>query len=273
MSLNDMSPSKWSYLRGPAPLVDVQINCDPLFGLQQLNAVIRRRLEKDADARGKVEQRRKVAQERHTSLRARQAENARKGWDEKPIRPGRMISDLWEAVKDKNWLLAMRNSASFPEGIWQFPGAGSYLGTNGGGGVGYGPGAMAGAAIACRDQGKFCVGLMGDGDFIMSAGAIWSAAHQRAPMLLVINNNTTWGNDEKHQMHVAEDRHRPVENAWIGQRMVDPDIDHATVARGYGAWAAGPIHDPAELARVFKEAVAQVEKGNVAVVEVRTQLV
>ena len=38
-------------------------------------------------------------------------------------------------------------------------------------------------------------------------------------------------------MHVAEDRHRPLENAWIGQRMVDPDIDHATVARGYGAWA------------------------------------
>jgi acetolactate synthase-1/2/3 large subunit len=166
----------------------------------------------------------------------------------------------------------MRNSASFPEGIFQFPGAGYYLGTNGGGGVGYGPGAMAGAAIACRDMGKFCVGLMGDGDFIMSAGAIWSAVHMRAPMLLVINNNTTWGNDEKHQMHVAEDRHRPMENAWIGQRMVDPDIDHATVARGYGAWAKGPIFDPAELAAAFKEAVAEVEKGRVAVVEVRTIL-
>jgi len=142
-----------------------------------------------------------------------------------------------------------------------------------GGGIGYGPGAMAGAAMACRDSGKFCVGLMGDGDFVMSAGAIWSAVHQRAPMLLVINNNTTWGNDEKHQMHVAEDRHRPLENAWIGQRMVDPDIDHATVARGYGAWAKGPIFDPAELAGVFKEAVAEVERGRVAVVEVRTQLV
>jgi glyoxylate carboligase len=99
------------------------------------------------------------------------------------------------------------NQASFPEGIWQFPGAGHYLGTNG------------------------------------------------------------------DQMHVAEDRYRPVENAWIGQRMVDPDIDHATVAKGYGAWAKGPIFDPAELAGVFKEAVAEVEKGRVAVVEVRTQLV
>ena len=273
MSFNDMSPTSWSYMRGPTPLVDVQINCDPLLGVRQLNEVIRQRLEKDGGARAKVEQRRKVALERHKIIRARQTENARKDWDAKPIRPGRMITELWNTVKDKNWLLAMRNSASFPEGIWQFPGAGYYLGTNGGGGIGYGPGAMAGAAIACRDSGRFCVGLMGDGDFIMSAGAIWSAVHMRAPMLLVINNNTTWGNDEKHQMHVAEDRHRPVENAWIGQRMVDPDIDHSAVARGYGAWAKGPIFDPAELASSFKEAVDEVEKGRVAVVEVRTQLV
>ena len=107
----------------------------------------------------------------------------------------------------------------------------------------------------------------------MSAGAIWSAVHNRAPMLLVINNNTTWGNDEKHQMEVAEDRHRPVDNAWIGQRMVEPDINHAMTAKSFGAWSAGPVFDPAELAGVLRQAVVEVEKGAVAVVEVRTQLV
>jgi hypothetical protein len=74
-------------------------------------------------------------------------------------------------------------------------------------------------------------------------------------------------------MHVAEDRRRPLENAWIGQRMVDPEIDHTAIARGYGAWAAGPVFDPAELSDVFEDAVAEVEKGRVAVIEVRTQLV
>ncbi len=273
MSMNELAPSSWSYYRGPQALVDVQLNCDAILGLKQLTDVIRKRLKKDDKAQAAIEKRRKVAVERHKAIRGAQAENARKGWNDTPIRPARMVCELWEAVKGKNWLLAMRNQASFPEGIWQFPGAGYYLGPNGGGGVGYGPGAMAGAAIACKDDGRFCVGLMGDGDFVMSTGAIWSACHNRAPMLLVINNNTTWGNDEKHQMHVAEDRKRPVENAWIGQRMIDPDIDHATVARGYGAWAKGPIHDPNELAGVFKEAVAVVEKGGVAVVEVRTQLI
>jgi acetolactate synthase-1/2/3 large subunit len=273
MSLNEMAPSSWSHFRGPQPLVDVQLNCDPLLGVRQLTEVVRQRLANDKATQGAADKRKTVAQERHRKIRAQQQEAAKKGWDDTPIRPARMVSELWNAVKDKNWMLAMRNQASFPEGIWQFPGSGSYLGPNGGGGVGYGPGAMAGAAIACRDAGRFCVGLMGDGDFVMSSGAIWSAVHNRAPMLLVINNNTTWGNDEKHQMHVAEDRKRPMENAWIGQRMVDPDINHTMVARGYGAWTAGPVFDPSELGDVFRQAVAEVEKGAVAVVEVRTQLV
>ena len=107
----------------------------------------------------------------------------------------------------------------------------------------------------------------------MSAGALWSAVHYRAPLLMLINNNTTWGNDEKHQLEVAEERDRPQQNAWIGQRMVHPNIDHAMTARSYGAWAEGPVSDPNELAESIKRGVAEVEKGNVAVIEVSTQLV
>ena len=229
MSLNEMSPSSWSYLRG-ARAAGRRAN-QLRSALRACSSSMRSSgsgWKRTTRRARKVEQRKKLAHERHKALRARQAENARKGWDDKPIRPGRMVSELWDAVKDKNWLLAMRNSGELP---------GRHL-------------AVSRRRLLSRHQwrrrrrlrsgrhggrrdrlprpGKFCVGLMGDGDFVMSAGAIWSAVHKRAPMLLVINNNTTWGNDEKHQMHVAEDRHRPVENAWIGQRMVDPDIDHAT---------------------------------------------
>ncbi len=54
--------------------------------------------------------------------------------------------------------------------------------------------------------------------------------------------------------------------------MVNPDIDHAMTAKSFGAWSAGPITDPGELAGVLKQAVAEVEKGSVAVVDVRTKL-
>ena len=113
---------------------------------------------------------------------------------------------------------------------------------------------------------------VGDGDFVMSASAIWTAAHYQVPLLIVINNNNSWGNDEHHQIRVARARNRPPENAWIGQRMIDPDIDFATVAKGFGAWSEGPVTDPGALAGVFAEAVKQVEQGKVAVIDVRTAL-
>ncbi|MHA1108247.1 MAG: thiamine pyrophosphate-binding protein, partial [Alphaproteobacteria bacterium] len=272
LSLNDMAQSAWTYYDGAQPPVDVQISAEPLFGMGQLNAAVKARLAGDSAAAERIAQRKTRLAERHDKLRAAQAKAAQTDWDATPIRPARMVHEVWEAVKGRDWLLTVRNQSSFPEGLWQFDGAGQFLGTNGGGGVGYGPGAAVGAAIANRNNDKFCVALMGDGDYVMSAGALWSAVHYRAPLLLVINNNTTWGNDEKHQLEVAAERGRPQENAWIGQRMLHPYIDHAMTARSYGAWAEGPVGDPNDLAAVMKRAVAEVDKGNVAVVEVATQL-
>ena len=273
LSMNDIAQSSWSYFDGAQPPVDLQISCEPLFGLTQLVDVVKRKLAADGTANERMSKRKTMLAERHAALRARQMDASKTGWDETPIRPARMVHEVYQAVKDKDWLLTIRNQSSFPEGIWQFDGAGQFLGTNGGGGVGYGPGAAVGAAIANRDSGRFCVAMLGDGDYVMSAGALWSAVHYQAPLLMLINNNTTWGNDEKHQLDVAEERGRPQENAWIGQRMVHPNIDHAMTARSFGAWAEGPVSDPNELADVIKRAVAEVDKGNVAVIEVATQLV
>ena len=54
--------------------------------------------------------------------------------------------------------------------------------------------------------------------------------------------------------------------------MAEPDIDYATLARSYGAWAEGPVEDPKSLSSVFRQAVAEVDAGRVAVVDVRTVL-
>ena len=273
LSLNDMAQSSWTYYDGAQPPVDLQISAEPLFGMTQLIEAVKQRLDGDSAAVQRIAQRKAKLAERHDELRATQVKTAQTDWDQTPIKPARMVHEVWQAVKDRDWLLTVRNQSSFPEGIWQFDGAGQFLGTNGGGGVGYGPGAAVGAAIANRNSDKFCVAMLGDGDYVMSAGALWSAVHYRAPLLMVINNNTTWGNDEKHQLEVASMRGRPQENAWIGQRMLHPYIDHAMTARSYGAWAEGPVGDPNDLAGVIQRAVAEVDKGNVAVIEVATQLV
>src|SRR4030095_12572928 len=42
-----------------------------------------------------------------------------------------------------------------------------YLGAEGGGGVGAGPGVTVGAALALKDSGRVPIGVLGDGDFLM----------------------------------------------------------------------------------------------------------
>src|ERR1700688_3790435 len=110
-----------------------------------------------------------------------------------------------------------------------------YLGSAAGGGVGGGPGISVGAALALKGSGRLPVAVCGDGDFLMGVTALWTAAHYRIPLLMVVANNRSFFNDEVHQERVAAMRNRPVENKWIGQRMGDPEIDLAQMARAQGA--------------------------------------
>ncbi len=146
-----------------------------------------------------------------------------------------------------------------------------YLGSDGGGGIGGGPGISVGAALALKGTGRMAVAICGDGDYLMGVTALWTAAHYRIPLLMVIANNRSFFNDELHQERVARMRHRPVENRWIGQRISDPDIDLAAMARAQGAQGFGPVTAESDLAEALRAAIAAVETGDVAVVDARVE--
>jgi thiamine pyrophosphate-dependent acetolactate synthase large subunit-like protein len=146
-----------------------------------------------------------------------------------------------------------------------------YLGSDGGGGVGGGPGISVGAALALKGSGRLPVAVCGDGDFMMGVSALWTAAHYRIPLLIVVANNRSFFNDELHQERVARMRNRPVENRWVGQRISEPDIDLASIARAQGAQGFGPVNAIADLLPTFESAIAAVETGHVAVVDVRVE--
>jgi acetolactate synthase-1/2/3 large subunit len=138
-----------------------------------------------------------------------------------------------------------------------------FLGAAGGGGLGAGPGIAVGAALALRDlhPDRIPVAVLGDGDFMMGCSALWTAANQDIPLLLVIANNRSYYNDEEHQKHIAEHRGRPVENAPIGQRIESPPPDLAAIARAQGWDGAGPVRDLADLPAAFDAALAAVKEG------------
>jgi thiamine pyrophosphate-dependent acetolactate synthase large subunit-like protein len=146
-----------------------------------------------------------------------------------------------------------------------------FVGSDGGGGVGGGPGISVGAALALKGTGRLPIAICGDGDFLMGVTAVWTAVHYKIPLLFVIANNRSFYNDELHQERMARARNRPVENKWIGQRMSDPDVDIAAMGRAQGAVGFGPVTKPGDLAGVLQKAIAEVNAGGVAVVDVRVE--
>ena len=185
-----------------------------------------------------------------------------------PITVAQLFEGLHQVVAGRDVSL-LQVPLSFHPRSWHFSHPLDYIGTDGGGGIGSGPGISIGGALALRDSGRLAISVFGDGNFMMGCQAIWTGVHYKIPLLIIVANNQSFYNDELHQERMARMRNRPVENKWIGQRMDNPELDLATIARGQGAVGLGPVKDASELVDVFREAVRELEAGKVVVVDVR----
>jgi len=181
-----------------------------------------------------------------------------------------LAAALRAAVKGRKSSL-LRHSLSWAGHFWPVHHPLDFLGSDGGGGVGSGPGTSIGSALALKDSGRLPVAVLGDGDFLMGVTALWTAVHYRIPLLILIANNRSFYNDEVHQERMAKERNRPVANKWIGQHITHPDIDLAAMAEAQGAQGFGPVRDLADLPEAVRLAIAAVDAGGVAVVDVRVE--
>jgi thiamine pyrophosphate-dependent acetolactate synthase large subunit-like protein len=187
-----------------------------------------------------------------------------------PLRVDDLARSLKAAVGDRDVTLT-HLPLSWNGATWPFHHPLDYIGSEGGGGVGGGPGVSVGAALALKGSGRLPIAICGDGDFCMGATALWTAVHYRIPLLVVVCNNRSFFNDELHQERVARIRNRPPENRWIGQRISDPDIDCAGLGTAQGAVGFDPVTRTGDLVPTFEKAIAAVEAGRVAVVDVRVE--
>jgi thiamine pyrophosphate-dependent acetolactate synthase large subunit-like protein len=101
----------------------------------------------------------------------------------------------------------------------------------------------------------------------MGATAIWTAVRHRIPLLILINNNRSYFNDELHQDNVARTRGRNVANRWIGLRMEDPVPDIAKLAEAQGAVGIGPVTKAADVKDAIGRGVDVLKKGGVCVID------
>ena len=183
-----------------------------------------------------------------------------------------MIATALAAALDGADASIVRVPLSWAGHLWDFRHPLDYLGCDGGGGVGAGPGNAIGAALALRGNERLPVAIIGDGDFLMGNTALWTAAHYGIPVLMVVANNRSFFNDELHQERVAKVRGRPVANRWIGQAIREPDIDIAAMARAQGCVGIGPVERPSGLVAALREGIAAVRAGRPSVVDVRVAM-
>ena len=163
----------------------------------------------------------------------------------------------------------VRLPGGWPGARWPLEGPLDFMGYDGGGGIGSGPGMAIGSALALKDSGRLAVAVIGDGDYLMGVNAFWTAAHYRIPLLTIVANNQSYFNDEMHQDRVARLRSRNPDNRWIGQKIADPALDLAQLAEAQGLTGIGPVETAGRLATAVTEGVAVVRAGGACVIDVR----
>jgi thiamine pyrophosphate-dependent acetolactate synthase large subunit-like protein len=179
----------------------------------------------------------------------------------------KVATTLRAAFRDPDNVTIASLSRGWPCDLWPFRDPLAYMGKDGGGGIGSGPGISVGVALAMHTRGRQTVSILGDGDFLMGASALWSAVHAKVPMLVVINNNRSYYNDELHQETVARRRNRPVGNRWIGQRIADPEVDIAGLCNSYGGVGIGPVKTAKDLEAAIAKGVEALKAGKVCVID------
>ena len=203
-------------------------------------------------------------------LRDRWEAQARADADLAPISAAYFELALREALGDRAWVLAGSHLRSWARRILPFERPEQWLGGSGGAGVGYGIGAALGVGLAYRSTDTIVVNVQPDGDLLYCTSALWTAVSEQLPILSVMWNNRSYYNSEAHAERVARHRGRDIERRGIGTRPERPAVDFATVARGFGMAAEGPIESPGELPAALARAVRAVSEGRPYLLDVVT---
>ena len=262
----------WSHDFGRLLPLDLDVTADTVSALPQLveacHAIARR--DNTERERQRSERRALLATKHDTQWEGWQSE-AQDVTDLSPVSTARLAKEVWDVVRDYDWVLTAGTSRGWAKKIWDFDEhyrhPGDSLGTATQIGI------SLGVALAHKGTGRLVVDLQPDGDLMFDLGTLWVAAHYKIPMLVVMVNNRAYYNDWAHQEVIAVQRDRPVKNAYIGMEISGPDPDFSSIARAQGWWAEGPIDDPEKISEAIRTAAKIVSStGQPALVDIVTQL-
>ncbi len=250
---------------------DLALAADAQATLPSLIEALKR--EASAPQSAAIAARKQPMQAAFAAMREAARNDATRGWDASPVSTARLCQEVWAQIKNEKWALVSQPQfqSYWPHRLWDITEYRQFIGHSGGFGIGYGLPAAAGAALACKDEGRLAVNIQSDGDLLMVPSVLWTLAHHKIPLLNIMHNNRAWHQETMHLQRMGTRRERDPESWRHGTLIEAPYVDYAMMAKSMGVWAEGPISDPALLGPAIQRALAVVKSGLPALIDVVTQ--
>ena len=271
VGFNDVSLSSWSEDYTALVETDVQVTADTSVALPMLLDLCRELVAREPDdVVARRETRRAELGTLHEATWQRWRDKAADLADTSPVSTARLAAEVWEVIKDTDWVLTAGTASEWAKRTWDFDQPHRHPGRQIGTATQIG--ISLGVALGHKGTGRLVVDLQPDGDLMFDAGALWVASYYKIPMLVVMFNNRAYYNDWEHQERLAHFRGTPVERAHIGMEIDNPAPDFAALARSFSWHAEGPITDPDEVRAAVQRAADHVQAtGLPALVDVVCQ--
>ena len=269
IGFGDLELSSWALDYQRLHHAEVRILADTTLAIPALTELVKARLANDATFRERSRSRAADIAQRSGSRRDKWLADAKEHWDATPIALPRLALEVWEAIKDEDWVLSAGTLEQWTRKLWDFDKPYRHSGRSLGTATQFG--ISIGVALGHREHKRLVVDLQPDGDLMFDAGALWTVAKHRIPMLVVMYNNRSYYNDWEHQIRMARMRGTPVDRAHIGMDLDGPAPDFAAMAKSMGWYAEGPFESPEGLPAALRRAIAKVKEGQPALLDTITQ--
>jgi acetolactate synthase-1/2/3 large subunit len=269
MGFAELGMSKWSMDYCRMQPFSIRALGDTALGIPALIKTCKERIERNPEIAANIASRKSRIGQRHQETWDRWQREAKKDWDAAPMTVSRLSHEIWEVIKDEDWVLTANTLKNTVRKHWDFNKPYQHPGCDIGTATQIG--ISTGVALAHKAKGRIVVDIQPDGDLMFDAGALWVAAKYQIPMLIIMYNNRAYFNDWEHQLRMARLRGTDPGKAHIGMDLFGPEPDFGALARSMGMWGEGPIEDPNEVRPALLRALEQVKQGKPALVDTVTR--
>ncbi|WZH44276.1 thiamine pyrophosphate enzyme N-terminal TPP binding domain-containing protein [Fusarium acuminatum] len=260
--------------KGPA---DARYKADALTAVEQISASLNKKeyaSKLEANAAETEKQRSEVYENKLATI-----EKAAEPLADDTFGTGHLSKKLRDMCpEDTIWAIEAVTNTGFVHDNVRPTIPGSWLNC-GGGGLGWSGGGALGIKLATdaenggTNKGKFVVQIVGDGTYLFTVpGSVyWISRRYKIPVLTIVLNNKGWNAPRRSLLLVHPDGLGSKATNEEINISFDPVPDYAGIAK---AAAGGDIHaarvdKASELESVLKEAIAKVQAGQTAVVDVK----